>query len=141
MEKLKTRLRRFYFRIKHDYLSFDNIIFFVAIIVCFFWTYSSLSATARNWELAQRLNVRKKELELLELEVETMEVENEYYRSIEYQELSARAKLNKIFEGEEMVYLPPNSEEAINKYNNADQEAPAPEPSNSSQWFSFLFGI
>lgn len=141
MEKIKTSLRRFYFRIKHDYLSFDNIVFFIAIIACFFWTYSSLSATARNWELAQKLNVRKKEMELLELEVATMETENLYYNSVEYQELAARAKLNKQFEGEHMVYLPENSEEAKTKYDSETEEAPTPEPSNFSQWFSFLFGI
>lgn len=141
MEKIKTRLRRFYFRIKHDYLSFDNIIFFVAIIACFFWTYSSLSATARNWELSQQLTVRKKELELLSLEVETQEVENEYYRTDEYKELAARSKLNKMFEGEHLVYLPENSETAKNKYKTEKDDTEPAEPSNLSQWFSFLFGV
>ena len=116
MEKIKTRLRRFYFRIKHDYLSFDNIIFFVAIIACFFWTYSSLSATARNWELSQQLTVRKKEL-------------------------AARSKLNKMFEGEHLVYLPENSETAKNKYKTEKDDTEPAEPSNLSQWFSFLFGV
>ena len=141
MKNLKTSLRRSYFRIKHDYLSFDNIIFFVAIIACFFWTYSSLSATAKNWELSQKLATRQKEQKLLELEVASMELENEYYRSTEYQELSARAKANKMFEGEHLVYLPENSEAALKKYSKSEEdENPAEEPSNVSQWMSFLFG-
>lgn len=142
MEKLKTKFRRFYFRIKHDYLSFDNIVFFVAIAACFFFTYDSLSATSRNWELSQKLATRKRELALLQLEVETMELENAYYRSPEYQELSARAKQNKLLEGEHLVYLPENSEAAVKKYDEKPAEADeTPAPSNFSQWMSFLFGL
>ena len=141
MEDLKTRLRRFYYRIKHDYLSFDNVIFFVAIIACFFWTYSSLSATAKNWELSQKLTTRQREQKLLELERASIELENEYYRSNEYQELAARAKANKMFEGEHLVYLPENSEAARKKYNSSSQtDLSTSEPSNVSQWMSFLFG-
>ena len=141
MKNFKTQLRRSYFRIKHDYLSFDNIIFFVAIIVCFFWTYSSLSATAKNWELSQKLTARRREQKLLELEAATIELENEYYRSVEYQELSARAKANKMLDGEHLVYLPENSEAARKKYNESEkEETPEKAPSNVSQWMSFLFG-
>ncbi|MBR5389207.1 hypothetical protein IK146_01460 [Candidatus Saccharibacteria bacterium] len=141
MKTIKTRLRRLYFRVKHDYLSFDNIIFFVAIIACFFWTYSSLSATAKNWELSQKLATRRREEKLLELEVASLKLENEYYRSAEYQELSARAKSNKMFDGEHLVYLPENSEAARKKYNEtAKEETVSSGPSNVSQWMSFLFG-
>lgn len=142
MEKYKTKLRRLYFRIKHDYLSFDNIVFFVAIAACVFFTYDSLSATSRNWELSQKLATRTREKELLELEVAAMELENDYYRSAEYQELSARAKQNKLLDGEHLVYLPENSETARKKYNQKSEETDqTPEPSNFSQWMSFLFGL
>lgn len=141
MEKYKTKLRRFYFRIKHDYFSLDNVIFFVAIAACFFWTYSSLSATSRNWELSQKLATRQRELDLLRLEVDTMELENAYYRSDEYKELSARAKQNKQLDGEHLVYLPENSEAALAKNQTPVEEAPTPEPSNFSQWMSFLFNV
>ena len=141
MKSFKTNLRRFYFRVKHDYLSFDNVIFFVAIIVCFFWTYSSLSATAKNWELSQKLTARQREQKLLELQKASIELENEYYRSAEYQELSARAKSNKMLDGEHLVYLPENTEAALKKYSAAEiEDAPTEEPSNVSQWTSFLFG-
>ena len=142
MEKFKTRLRRFYFRIKHDYLSFDNIIFFIAIAACIAWTYSSLSATSRNWELSQKLATKNMELSLIRYEVDNLELENDYYRSAEYQELSARAKQNKMLEGEHLVYLPANSETALTKYDtNTNDSAETVAPSNVSQWMSFLFGI
>ncbi|MBQ3430522.1 hypothetical protein IJG20_00210 [Candidatus Saccharibacteria bacterium] len=140
MQKLKTRLRRFYYRIKHDYFSFDNVVFFIAVILCLFWTYSSISAMSRNWELSQKITTKRRELELLHLEIETIELENDYYRSAEYQELSARAKEDKKLEGENLVYLPENSETAKNKYKSSPENETAAEPSNFSQWMSFLFG-
>lgn len=141
MSSLSHHLRRLYFRLKHYYFSRDNIIFFVAIILCIFWTYSSISAMSRNWELSQKIAQRSRELALLKLEVETMELENEYYRSEEYAELSARAKQNKQLEGEHLVYLPENSETAKNSSSSASSEPTLVEPSNFSQWMSFLFGV
>lgn len=140
MNKLKTSLRRLFYRLKHDYFSFDNIIFVVAILLCFFWTYSSIVAMSRNWELSQKIATKEREKALLELEVATIELENEYYKSVEYQELSARAKEDKKLEGENLVYLPENSETARNKYKIAANEAKNEEPTNFSQWMSFLFG-
>jgi len=140
MLNFKTKLRRTYFRLKHDYLSFDNVVFFAAIALCFVWTYSSITAMSRNWELAQKLAKRRQELALLELEVETMRLENDYYRSAEYQELSARIHQNKLLEGEHLVYLPPNSTEAKTKYKTTPSAEIAGTPSNFSQWMSFLFG-
>jgi len=96
---------------------------------------------SRNWELSQKINQKKSELALLELEVRTMELENEYYASVEYQELSARAKQNKKLEGENLVYLPENSEEAKNKYKTVASVAEPEEPSSFSQWMSFLFDV
>jgi len=142
MEKFKTNFRRLYFRIKHDYLSFDNVIFFIAIIACIAWTYSSLSATSRNWELSQKLATKNMELSLIKYEVDNLELENDYYRSVEYQELSARAKQNKMLEGEHLVYLPANSDSALSKYSDTASETSEPvEPSSVSQWMSFLFGV
>ena len=141
MSALKHNLRRLYFRLKHYYFSRDNVIFFVAIILCVFWTYSSISAMSRNWELSQKIATRSRELALLRLEVETMELENAYYRSAEYAELSARAKLNKKLDGENLVYLPENSETAKNKYKTDGSKEAVAEPSNFSSWMSFLFGI
>ncbi|MBQ6130477.1 hypothetical protein IJI72_02190 [Candidatus Saccharibacteria bacterium] len=141
MSSLSHHLRRLYFRLKHYYLSRDNVIFFVAILLCIFWTYSSISAMSRNWELSQKIATRSRELALLRLEVDTMELENEYYRSDEYAELSARAKQNKQLEGEHLVYLPENSDSAKAQSKTTSSEPTVVAPSNFSQWMSFLFGV
>lgn len=140
MNRLKTNLRRFIYVLKHDYLSSSNIIFFVAIVVCIFWTYSSIIAMSRNWTLAEEIASKKRELAVLSLEVETLSLENDYYRSDEYKELAARTKQNKKLSGEKLVLLPDNSDYAKNKH-----KKPAQQTKNSSsniyKWLSFLFGI
>ncbi len=140
MERTKTSLRRLRLRIKH-WFSRDRVGFLVAAGACLLWTWGAISAMSRNWELEQRLSSRKRELTLLQLEIDTIELENQYYASEEYQELAARDKQNKISEGETVVYLPENSDYA--KHKNTITEpiiAEEPEePSNLEQWLSFIF--
>ncbi|MBR3256895.1 hypothetical protein IKG02_01225 [Candidatus Saccharibacteria bacterium] len=139
MQKLKTKLRRVYYRLRHYYFSADNVIFLLTIVLCVVWTGSSISAMSRNWELSQKIATKSRELERLDLEVKTIELENIYYASEEYQELSARSKENKKLPGENLVYLSENSETAKNKYKEAPEAEKIEEPSNFSQWMSFLF--
>ena len=140
MEKIRTSCRRFLYRLKHDWLRFDDILLSICLILCLVWTYGSIASMSRNWELAKTLERKRYELAVLELEVETLELENAYYSSDEYAELSARAKLNKKLPGETLVYLPKNSSSAKNKHLSTLASAPV-ERSNLFEWLSFLFGI
>lgn len=137
---LRGKARRLSYKVKNDYFSADGLIIGAAVILCLYWAWGAISSMSRNWELEQRLDTRKKELTLLRLEVETLELENQYYRSEEYQELAARRQQNKMAEGEQMVLLPTNSEYARTKYRAIEHPEPAPK-SNLEQWRSFLFGV
>ena len=112
---VKDNLRRTKFRLKRDFFTLENIALLLAIVLCLVWTYQSIVAMSRNWKLSETLITEKKELELLNVEVEAAELENEYYKTNEYQELMARKILDKKLSGENMVILPDNSEEAKNK--------------------------
>lgn len=143
MSELKTKLRKVQYWLKHDLFVFDKIIFIVAASCCLAWTWGSIDSMSRNWSLSQELMNRQREKALLELEVETLELENEYYASAEYQELAARKYQNKMLPGETMIYLPDNSEHAMNKHKMQDNNEPtitADEMSNLEQWLMFLFG-
>lgn len=141
---MKARARKTKYWLKHDLLVFDNVVLIIAFIFCLLWTWGSISSMSRNWSLAQELMNRQRERALLELEVETLELENEYYLSTEYQELAARKYQHKMLAEETMVYLPPNSEQAKHKHD-TDQIAATvintEEMSNFAQWMAFLFGI
>ena len=136
---VKDNLRRTKFRLKRDFFTLENIVLSLAIVLCLVWTYQSIVAMSRNWRLAEVLITEKKELELLNVEVEAAELENEYYKTNEYQELMARKILDKKLSGENMVILPDNSEEAKNKHKVAKVEKQEKSYSNFEKWMMYLF--
>ncbi len=93
----------------------------------------------RNWELSEKLNQEKQTLELLRIETQMAELENEYYRSDEYQELLARKTADKKLPGENMVSLPENTEAAKNKHKTVSKKPEQKEKSNIEKWMLFLF--
>lgn len=141
MSSFPTDFRRFKYKLRHEYLTIENIVLFVAIIVCLSSTYHSIESMSRNWELSERLNTAKKTLELRKIEIETAELENAYFESDEYQEIAARKFANKQLDGEKMVYLPENSEAAKNKHSNevAAASEEKREYSNFERWMMYLW--
>ncbi len=140
MSGIKTKLRRLGFKLKHDYLSVENVVLILAVFLCLMWTYQSIMAMSRNWNLTEQLTTEKKSLELLNIEVEAAELENEYYKSDEYQELLARKYLDKQFSGEKMVVMPDNSEEAKNKHKTIATTAKTENNyTNFEKWMMYLF--
>lgn len=143
MNEFQTKFRRFQYWLKHNLLVFDNVILFIALGLCLIWTWGTISSMSRNWSLAQELTNKQREKALLELEVETLELENEFYLSEEYQELAARKYQGKMLPGETMIYLSANSEYAKNKHAEIEESASELESdtrSNFEQWMQFLFG-
>lgn len=143
MTEFQTRLRKAIYWLQHNLLVFDRVVLIVAVTICLFFVWGAVSSMSRNWTLAQELANRKREKILLELEVETLELENDYYVSAEYQELAARKYQNKKLPGETLIYLPANSEAAKNKYaatSAASSSSFDETMSNFEQWLVFLFG-
>ena len=139
MNRIKTRLRRMKYSLQHDFLTVENVVLMIAIILCLVWTYQSIMAMSRNWELSEKLSAKRKELELISVEVEASELENEYYQSDEYQELMARKYLDKQGVGEKMVVLPENTVEAQNKHQGQADEDRERQYSNFDKWMRYLF--
>lgn len=138
---LQLRLRRTLYWLRHDCFTTERVVVFVALLLGLTWTWGAVDSMSRNWELDQRLKSRQRELAFLQLEIETLELENQYYASEEYQELSARQKQNKKFSKEELVYLPPNTEYAKTKHQSILSSPEQVTPTNLQQWLSFLFGL
>lgn len=96
---------------------------------------------SRNWELSENLRAAQKNLELKKVEIEMAELENAYYETDEYKELAARKFANKQLEGENMVYLPENTEAARNKHIDevAEVTEEKKEYSNFEKWMMYLW--
>ncbi len=137
---MKNNLRRLKFKVRHDFLTVENVVLVLAVVLCLVWTYQSVAAMSRNWELSERLTTERKNLELLSLEVETAELQNEYYQTNEYQELMARRNLDKKASGENMVVMPENSEAAKNKHKENTRETEEEvQYTNFQKWMRYLF--
>ena len=137
--KISTKFRRLSYKARHDFFAIENVVLALAIILCLLWTYQSITAMSRNWALSEKLTSHRKTLELLSIEVESAELENEYYRTTEYQELTARKHLDKQWPGEHMVVMPPNSEPAKQKHQIAQVTEQEKQYSNFEKWMKFLF--
>ena len=136
---VKDSVRRAKFRLKHDFFTVENIVLMLAITMCLVWTYQSIAAMSRNWELSEKLTTEKKTLELLNVEVAMAELENEYYATEEYQGMLARKYLDKKTPGENMVVLPENTVEAKTKHQDVVVEKTQKEYSNFEKWMMYLF--
>lgn len=140
MNRLGAKWRKLKYWLKHGFLSVENVVLVIATVMCLTWTYQSIKAMSRNWELVEKLNTEQKTLQLLTVEVEAVELENEYYSSDEYRELAARKFAGKQLPGEHMVYLPENSEIARNKYQEkVDIFEEGKSYSNFEKWMLYLF--
>lgn len=139
MSKIKIRFRQFIYHLKHNFLPVENLVLIGAALLCTFLTVQSIISMSRNWELVEEIGESERQLALLKVEVETAELENEYYRTTEYQELAARRLLNKKLEGEKLVYLPDNSDAAKNKHKVVPAAVVEKTYSNPEKWFLFLF--
>ena len=139
MDSIKKSWRKLKYKLRHDFLTVENVVLVVAFLFCLVWTYQSILAMSRNWELSERLMTQKKNLELVSLEIAAMELENEYYQTDEYQELMSRKDLDKKWSGENLVVLPENSEDAKNKHKKTESKVEEKTYSNFEKWMLYLF--
>ncbi|MBR3056274.1 hypothetical protein IKG64_03200 [Candidatus Saccharibacteria bacterium] len=139
MTGIKTKFRRLNYKLRHDFFAIENVVLMLSIILCLMWTYQSITAMSRNWELSEKLTTERKEFELLSVEVEAAELENTYYQTTEYQELMARKHLDKQWPGEQMVVLPDNSDAAKSKHQSTAIKQQEKQYSNFEKWMMYLF--
>lgn len=140
----KINIRKIYYLVRHRYLTVNNMVIVVALVVGAGWVWGSMEMMQRNFGLQKEINDKKRQLTLVQLQAETLGYEQRYYGSSEYQELAIRERLGLAMPGEKVLLLPANSSAA----KNADQllanttaqgEADVP-PSNFELWMNFLFG-
>lgn len=84
----------------------DVIVAVVVILVAVLFVWRSASLLGRNYDLEKQIQYSALENEMQEIENETMLLQQAYYKTDEYLELSARGKMNKALPGERLVILP-----------------------------------
>lgn len=140
MKKINTR--HIYYRIRHKYLTLNNVVISVAFVIAASWVWGSLGVMQRNYALQKEVDIKQGQLQLAELETSSLELKQRYYQTTEYQELAVREDLGLVSPGERVLVLPANSPATIaaDKISEATTVSTVVPVSNLRQWINFLFG-
>ena len=135
-EEIKTKIRRAKYKISRNLLTVDNVIIVVSVIVALAWIWGSISSMERNYSLQRQLELKTREKLIAEIQYKTLEFENQYLQSEEYQELAARENLGLVAQGESVLILADYPAEETEKTMAESSE----KDSNFTQWMNFIFG-
>lgn len=139
----KITIHKFIYHVRHTYLTFNNIVILTALLIALGWVWGSLQVMQRNYGLQKEVDYKKRQLQLAELQKDSLELQKRYYQTNEYKELAARESLGLVMPGEKILILPANSAAATaaDKKQPSASQAPAQDTtSNLEQWLNFLFG-
>ena len=103
----------------------------VVIVAVAVWMAMVIQVLNNNYKLQRQVDNAKLDSQMLDLRLEQL-----YYRTDEYMELSARSLLGKALPGEHLVVLPRVSHTGKTKRSGSAVVT----KSNFDQWLDFLFG-
>lgn len=136
---MEITVRRFINNHVRPHLTLNNGVLLVALLIGSTWAWSTVAAIQRNFELQQQVDALNQQIAVQELENKSQALQNKYYQTSEYLELSARERLGKASPGENLLILPPNTIAATPE-EQLPIETPIANRSNFAQWMYFLFG-
>ena len=135
-------------RVRHlwrTYGTLNNIVMVVALAIAASWVWGTITQMQTNFAAQKAVDDQQRQLQLTELEVETLKYQRNYYSSDEYKDLAAREKLGLAAPGEKMLVLPPNTQ-AVKDADAAEEKRANQRietkttDSNVTQWLKFLTG-
>jgi cell division protein FtsB len=120
-------------------MTIQNGTIVVAFIIATGWIWGTVQTLQKNFAYQQEVDTLTENVELEKLRNENLQYQQQYYRSAEFLELSARQRLGKANPGEKLIILPdsrdikdplsaPTSSQSVKKGNNL------------KQWMEFFFG-
>ena len=104
------------------------------IVVSIVWVWGSISAMEKNYAIQKKLELKQRQALIEEINYQTLQYEQKYLKSSEYQELAVREKLGLALPGEHVLVLPKYPEEK------KKQQTETSKQSNFTQWMNFIFG-
>jgi len=120
-------------------LTIQNAGLIVAVIIALSWVWGSVVTLQKNYKYQRAVDANTQLIELTKLQNKTYQYQQAFFKSDEFLELSARAKLGKALPGEHLVLLP--SSEAIKDTVSTQKTtvATVEAESNFARWMRFLF--
>lgn len=131
-------MRHFLNRYRH-YATIQNGTIVLALLVALGWIWGTVQTLQKNFAYQQEVDILSETVELEELRNQNLQFEQQYYRSAEFLELSARQRLGKANPGEKLIILP-DSRGIVDASSVPDQSPSSRQASNLAQWLEFFFG-
>lgn len=144
MQNKQREIRRLVYRIRHEYITMNNVVLVVAAIIAISWAWASVQAVQRNYQLQKEVDDKKRQAKLIQLQTDNLQFEQHYFQSSEYLTLEAKRRLGLVESGEKVLILPPNS--AAVKAESASEDTlsagttTVASPPPLQQWLDFLLG-
>lgn len=119
------------------YLTLNNSVLLIAMVIVVASVWNTMLTLQKNFILQQKVYNLEQQIQITQLEVDTLRLQQQYLQSPEYQELTARAKLGKAAPGEKVINLPklPKEETPLKQ-----TVVTTDELSNFQKWLRFFFG-
>jgi cell division protein FtsB len=137
----KINIRRLYYHVRHNYFTLNNVVIVIAFAIAAGWVWGSLGVMQRNYDLQKGVDYKQRQLQLIQLQTASLQLESRYYKTQEYQELAARQDLGLALPGESVLILPANSQSAIDADKQTQTQVTTIQNiGNYGQWMNFLFG-
>ncbi len=133
----KTTIKRYIYRLRHDYLTTNNVVMAVAFMIAISWAWGSVESMQRNYELQKMVDRKRQLVKLEELRVALLGYESKYYASAEYQDLAVRQRMGLATPGERQIIVPSTDEKGA--YHASTPKQTIAPSSNFQQWMDFLF--
>ena len=136
----KINLRRAYYQFRHKYLTLNNVVMFVGLLIAVGWVFGSLQVMQRNYMLQKELEDKSRQLIVSELDAYSAELEQKYFQTEEYKELAVRQRLGLGLPGESVLILAKDNIDDVIESNKSSASTRVSDVSNFDQWLDFLFG-
>lgn len=122
-------------------IRFTGQVIFLAIVLLIFW--SGAKAIQSNYNLQQQQAELKQQNQLAQLQNTTISLQNDYYNSNQYLELSARQNFGLADPGEKELLVPANVAlnytEPLPQSDQSSQSTSTGNESNYQTWINFFF--
>ena len=122
-----------------QYLNIQNGTIVLALLIAMGWMWGTVQTLQKNFRYQQEVDALTQNVELEQRRKQNLEYQQQYYRSDEFLELSARQRLGKANPGEKLIILPDSDSISDTAGGTGDQVA-REQVSNLAQWAEFFFG-
>lgn len=120
-------------------LTIQNVSLLVAVVIALSWVWGSVVTLQKNFKYQREVDMNAQLIELAKLQNKTYQYQQAYYKSDEFLELSARAKLGLALPGEHLVLLPSSDGIKDTVTTQKTTTVAVEAESNFAQWMRFLF--